>query len=221
MLFINLFNEAKMSTTASNQNMACVPATARNRKRRGRPRRRADTMLPPAFREPGVNEALINVGRQTTLHPSVRQALPPAAPDPVRLAWVAGFIDGEGCIHISKQQRPGWLNPTYRLTLTITQNHLGVLERVRDVLGLQHHIHAVPQRMQHNKQMHTLVYDGVHALRAIAMVSRYLVRKRKEARVALSYRRRGWMSCLPGPNGFPKRVWQWREHCRTKLQALK
>lgn len=136
-------------------------------------------------------------------------------------AWAAGFIDGEGCLAISKVRQPGRKNSTYRPTLTIVQNNLECLEKLREILDEPSHLYLVRRRVAHNKQLHSLIYDGIHAMRAVAKVGRYLVRKRMEARVMLSYRRRGWMSVLPGPGGYPPQVWRWREHVRRKLQRLK
>ena len=143
-------------------------------------------------------------------------------PIPVRhLAWAAGFIDGEGCIAVSRVRLHGRKNETYRMTLNVTQNHLPALLRLQQVLGQPSHLYQVRRTVQHNKQVHSLNYDGIHALRAIARVAPYLVRKRMEARVALSYRRRGAMGVHPGPTGYPAHVWRWREHVRRKLQRLK
>ena len=50
----------------------------------------------------------------------------------VALAWAAGFTDGEGCIHISKQLQPGRKSPTYRPRLDVSQNNREVLVRLRE-----------------------------------------------------------------------------------------
>lgn len=38
---------------------------------------------------------------------------------PRRLAGAAGLFDGDGCVHISKQTRPGRKHPTYRFCLSL------------------------------------------------------------------------------------------------------
>ncbi len=53
----------------------------------------------------------------------------------VALAWAAGFTDGEGCIHISKQLQPGRKSPTYRPRLDVSQNNREVLVRLREIIG--------------------------------------------------------------------------------------
>jgi len=43
-------------------------------------------------------------------------------------AWMAGFVDGEGCITISKQVRKNRPSPAYRVSITIANSDRRVLD---------------------------------------------------------------------------------------------
>jgi len=143
------------------------------------------------------------------------------APTESDVAWAAGLLDGEAWIGVSCTQQPGRKNPTYRPVVTVTQNCPQTLGRLRWVLGESSHLHELARKMGHNRQVYSLTYDGGHALRVLARVAPFLVRKRMEARVALSYRRRGWMGIHPGPKGYPPHVWKARRDLFLKLKKLK
>lgn len=54
----------------------------------------------------------------------------------IEKAYLAGFIDGEGCISITKMKQPGAVSIAYRLTLTITQGDKKFLEQLRNLIGI-------------------------------------------------------------------------------------
>src|SRR5690606_3581770 len=101
--------------------------------------------------------------------------------------WAAGFIDGEGCIHISKQQLPGRRNATYRLGVSVAQNDLEVLLHLRDGLGIVGHIYKIKRSPQHRRQCHALYYSGPNAMKLISVLEPCLVRKRREAQAARAF----------------------------------
>jgi hypothetical protein len=137
------------------------------------------------------------------------------------LSWAAGFVDGEGCIHLSKTRQPGRKNPTYRPRIDISQNHREVLVDLREILGEDAGLYANKRQPSQNRQTYSLVYDGVHALRAVAKLRPELRRKHVEADELLSYPERGWMGIHPGPKGYPPEVWIERERIYRKLRKLK
>ena len=146
-------------------------------------------------------------------------------------AWAAGFVDGEGCIHLAKQRfkrrrcprTRKWLRrrPTFRLRLSCTQNDYQVLAHLQSVLGPRGRIYACKRQNTSNRRTYTLNYDGDHALAAIKKVRPYLLRKDAEADVAIQYESSGWMGVHPGPKGYPEHVWAAREWAYRKLQKLK
>lgn len=141
--------------------------------------------------------------------------------DATALAWAAGFLDGEGCISLSRTVQPGRKNPTYRPRVDVCQNDREVLVYLRDVLAEDAGLYVNRWQPGHNRQVYTLVYDGIHALQALAKLLPHLRRKDIEAEVLLSYPERGWMGVHPGPHGYPQEVWAERERIYRKLRKLK
>lgn len=137
------------------------------------------------------------------------------------LAYIAGLIDGDGCIHIAKQQQPGRPRPTYRARVTLAQSNYELLCYVRDVLGEPSYLHKVPRTLQQNRQHYTLVYDGRHALAVIAKLLRWLRAKAPEARVLLEYGRVCAIHTHSGPQGHSEEIWRLRESYYLKLRRMK
>ena len=76
------------------------------------------------------------------------------------LGWAAGFVDGEGCIHLARVQRTCGNRINYRLRLSVSQNCLVTLEHLRGLLGGTSYLTKVRRKLQHNKQIYTLIYAG-------------------------------------------------------------
>ena len=141
-----------------------------------------------------------------------------------QLAWAAGFCDGEGCISITKQHCKGRKNPSYRLRLSMVQNNRETLMHFKQTAaacGAASHLFTVLRLTAHNRQIYSLVFEGPHAATCLDALLPYLVRKRPEALVALSYMRSASPGVLPGPQGHSASVWKLREAFRLKLQAMK
>ena len=141
------------------------------------------------------------------------------APRP-SLEWAAGMLDGDGCIAIVKQPYPD-RNPIYRLTVSVCQNCLQTLEHFRRSVGVDGVIYAVKRKLEHNKQVYTLNYSGPRALLVIRRLRAFLVRKRPEAQVAISFCLNGQISRRFGPHGVPREVDAVRVAHYLKLRALK
>ncbi len=144
------------------------------------------------------------------------------APQPFSLAWAAGFVDGEGCIHVVKQRYlQSDRNTTYRLRFCITQNNREVLEHFANGLGVAGHLYRTKRQVAHNKQIYVLTYDGRHAMEVIGRLKPYLVRKQMEACVAETFWTEGLAGQRSGPRGWPPEVIELRERCYWKLRNLK
>lgn len=141
------------------------------------------------------------------------------APRP-SLEWAAGMLDGDGCIAIVKQPFPD-RNPIYRLTVSVCQNCLQTLEHFRRSVGVDGVIYAVKRKLEHNKQVYNLNYSGPKALLVIRRLRAFLVRKRPEALVAISFCLNGQISRRFGPHGVPAAVEAVRVSHYLKLRALK
>lgn len=141
-----------------------------------------------------------------------------------RVEWAAGFVDGEGCIHIAKQRYKAEQKRkvTYRLTFSISQNSLEVLQHFQRGMGIEGKIYAPKRRKWQNRQCYQLNYTGVRALQIINILEPYLARKHIEAQVAQEF----WVDgrCGQRPQGcrsWPPEVDEIRERYYQKLKALK
>lgn len=54
---------------------------------------------------------------------------------PTDCAYIAGFIDGEGCITLSKRMPSKGVNYSYRPEIVIANNHRETLEWIRERVG--------------------------------------------------------------------------------------
>lgn len=143
------------------------------------------------------------------------------APGAVLLAWAAGFIDGEGCIHIAKQRYHGKRADTYRLGVHVTQNDRGVLESLCEAVGIWAPIYEVKRASNHRKQCYTLNFSGKSALRLLTLLKSYLRRKRREAEAALDFWTAGRMGMVGTGKPLPAEVAAVREHYFWLLKQLK
>lgn len=136
-------------------------------------------------------------------------------------AYAAGVVDGEGCIYYSKTTLRGRRNPTYRLGLSIGQNHRGLLVRVARALDVPPRIYPVKRTLGMNRDAEVLQIGDQHALKALQTLLPYLTRKKPEAAVAIAGYELGQLRVHPGPQGHAPEIWAIRERCYKKLQKMK
>lgn len=140
---------------------------------------------------------------------------------PFSIEWAAGFVDGEACIGIIRQGHKGRSKPTYRVNLSIDQNHLAVLEHLQAGLGGAGRIYKVTRKRQHKRQVYTLVLTGIRALTAIQALRPHLMRKGPEADAVWAFWRQAHGGKRPGRKGWPPEVHALREYFYRQLQSLK
>lgn len=136
------------------------------------------------------------------------------------LEWAAGMLDGDGCIAIVKQPFAN-RRSIFRLIVSISQNCLQTLEHFQRCVNVPSIIYAVRRQIGHNKQVYTLNFTGPNAMRLVELLHDYLVRKRQEATVALSFCENGQISRRFGRHGVPPGVESIRVAHYKKLRALK
>ena len=156
--------------------------------------------------------------------PNSGQQSPPESeqsPPESDLAWAAGFIDGEGCIHIAKQRYRGKRADTYRLGVHVTQNDRGVLESLCEAVGIRAPIYEVRRAHNHRKQCYTLNFSGKSALRLLTLLGSYFRRKHREAQAALDFWIEGRMGMAGTGKPLPAELAAVREHYFHLLKRLK
>lgn len=137
------------------------------------------------------------------------------------IQWAAGFVDGEACIGILRQVHKGRRHPTYRVNLSIDQNHLGVLEHLQAGLGGAGRIYRVARKRQHKRPVYTFNLSGIRALRALQALRPYLIRKGPEVDALVDFWREAHGGGRPGPKGWPPELHELRERFCRQLQSLK
>jgi hypothetical protein len=95
-------------------------------------------------------------------------------PSDLDLAYVAGFVDGEGSINMGGGAR----QPHERLTITNT--NLEVLQHIQTIIGGQIGGHDRPTK-PHWKTQYYLCLTTRHAVRALRILEPFLVLKKKQA----------------------------------------
>jgi len=141
--------------------------------------------------------------------------------NPLMLAWAAGFVDGEGCIHIAKQRNPGNRADSYRPGVYIAQNDLRVLEAFCDAVGIRAPIYKVKRASNHTKQCYTLNFNGHSALKLLMALLPYLRRKLCEAEAVIHYWKDGGMGIAGGGKKVDPELSAMREHYYLLLKRLK
>ena len=139
----------------------------------------------------------------------------------VRLAWAAGFIDGDGCVGAVVQRHQGRETPSIRIRVVITQNDHYTLLVLKNVLGERGALNAVKRQPCQNRQPYQLQYDGRHAIAVINKVLPYLVRKAAEADACLQLATEGQIGTCPGPNGFSVEVHERRAYWVNRIRRMK
>lgn len=120
-------------------------------------------------------------------------------------AYFAGFIDGEGCIFISK---------AHNLVLTATNTHKGVIDKFLNVIGGS--VKIRPQR-QRQREVFRWQVNGQRALMFLEKIFPYLVVKKQEAELAMNFQK-----CFVYTNRkITPEIWQEREAVRIQLSDLK
>ena len=142
--------------------------------------------------------------------------------DPLVLAYLGGFFDGEGCIHLAKQNfKDPERRATFRMKLVLVQNNLEMLEFFKQELGVQGKIHRITRTQKQNRQCYDLLYDGASAFEVLRRLLPYLRRKKPEALVALEYEQNCAVNSHPGARGTSPEIWARRAQYHRKLKAMK
>ena len=114
---------------------------------------------------------------------------------PNDLAYLAGFIDGEGCIGIHKIQRETG-KAAQVLMLSITNTDKNILKWCCNILSIPKTLKTNNKGNNKHKRSYRLYYTCRQAESAIKIILPYLKLKRKQATLALQHRRltkrNGW-----------------------------
>lgn len=139
----------------------------------------------------------------------------------LKLAWGAGFIDGDGCICPVIQRHRGRKTPSIRIRVVISQNDHFTLLSLKNILAERCSLTAPKRQGGQNRQPYVLTYDGKHAVAVIRKILPYLVRKSAEASGCLTLLEEGQLQRCPGPRGFPPEVHERRAYWVNRIRRMK
>jgi hypothetical protein len=91
-------------------------------------------------------------------------------------AWLAGFIDGEGCFHFHRYKGKGHAEHS-NIVFSVGQSHMEVLQRARYIIGYGS-INGPYNRG--GKDHFTLRFSGVRVTKLFAKIEPYLGIVKKE-----------------------------------------
>jgi hypothetical protein len=142
-------------------------------------------------------------------------------PTPQELSYAAGFVDGEGCITITKTQPTEGDRPVYRLRLEVSQNCHHTLTMMVQRIGVPAKVRPMAPQKRQTRPSWRVIYDGPQAYAALRNLKPYLVRKQAEAELAIEFVEEGVASLRPGRKGTPEQIWKKREGICRRMRRLK
>jgi len=108
---------------------------------------------------------------------------------PREWAYLAGIIDGEGCIHITRfPPKPRYKTRIYQLGLSVTNTNKPLMDWIENKLGgyRSHHNHRYGERRNQN-QYWMWKASTRHAAEILKLVRPYLIGKADQADVGIAF----------------------------------
>lgn len=161
-----------------------------------------------------------NSGVPEQVEPPIGSGKQPILLD-VRLAWAAGFVDGDGCLCAVVNRHRDRETPSIRIRVVIVQNDHHTLLVLQNILDEKSSLNPLKRQPCHNRQVYQLQYDGIHAIAVIRKILPYLVRKSAEADACLKLQIEGEVGRCPGPRGFTAAVHERRAYWVNRIRRMK
>ena len=97
-----------------------------------------------------------------------------------RVAYIAGFFDGEGCIRIKKASQKG---DSYYIWVAITNSNNEILEDVKELFGGQ--VRKAERTV--NKDIYHYLITASEAVDMLKVLLSFLIEKKEQAELAIEY----------------------------------
>jgi len=107
----------------------------------------------------------------------------------VQKAYLAGFFDGEGCIHIGKHQSKNTPTPIYNLYVIVAQTNKAIIDDMLETVGLGS-VHLYKRSFEKHKSdndAYAWHLSGRHAADFLTAIKDYVKLKRFQLDVALEF----------------------------------
>lgn len=132
------------------------------------------------------------------------------------LAYIAGFIDGEGCIRIAKRKQRRSIYPRYILTIVVGNTNILPLRFCKRRFGGKIKL----KKMKGNRfQAYHWVISGKRASRVLERLLPYFIIKKKEALLGLKFQKS--VSLNRSTNRLLEKVRNQRERMFLRMKLLK
>jgi hypothetical protein len=130
------------------------------------------------------------------------------------LAWLAGIIDGEGCIRITQEKR----NPRmyYYARVTVTNTDARILNKVDSLFPGSLYQLTSKTRGSKDRPCFTWMRENMHAGEVLRAVLPYLVGKRDQAELALRF-----LGTFDGQRSISEATLQERRQMYESIKELK
>lgn len=146
-------------------------------------------------------------------------------PDPERadkelsLEYLAGFFDGEGSIGITKGHAKEMINPKYELRLTLVNTDKEIMEEIHRLYGGIFDTRRFEQAKW--RTVYQVIWTNTKAEKILNALEPHLRVKKKQAQLALQYRRKMIRYDGKGQGAtMPQSEVAFRELMRRKIRAL-
>lgn len=105
-------------------------------------------------------------------------------PSELDLAWAAGFIDGEGSIHI-RIDKTGRTSPRYTLILTATNTNKESIDKLKNILyGTTP---SIKMRKGNTKPIYRFTSSANKALENLKLIQKYSIVKREQIKLGIEF----------------------------------
>ena len=137
------------------------------------------------------------------------------------IAWLAGILDGEGCIWIHKSPpnpKKGEISTKYYLSVRISMAHKKTIFHIQKILKFGNSIKRRKLKLHYQTQ-YAWEVASLQALAFLKLIYPYLVTKRKEAKIGMEFCQIPRISYMQ--QGLPKKILNLRRKYWKKLRSLK
>jgi hypothetical protein len=130
----------------------------------------------------------------------------------VEAAYLAGLIDGEGCIYISKYYSKNGGRIRHSLSLIISNSSLELLENIQTVCGAGS-IHQFRKSNKKWRSCYSLCFTGMTASGILLRIVPYMILKKPQALIAINYA----TTMLEGRKRISDASKEYRNYCAEEV----
>lgn len=135
------------------------------------------------------------------------------------LAYIAGIIDGEGCIQIQKPKRRHnrERSQTYKLQLRVANTDLRLIEYINSIFPA--YIYNGSEKRKGRRRQFVWHANGAKAAAVLRAVLPFLICKKEQAMTAISFQ--DTFNTYYGVHGLPTEVLEFRERSYLECRKFK